>query len=262
MSASQSQTENKQIQNQQTGSLKIDNKDDHLQSNDNPHCGNMTNNSKSHDQDKQIVPQIFEITNRLEIGGKSVPNGDSKETVSNAATYSSSFDNSSRQQNKGSKKKSEHGKSSKAQVSSDFIKTKANLPQIKGLLNNLAQQSSQDEMLQPIQGTEFSIQEFILQRHVLIFLGSVATVGACCLLSQCLVRMSKNYRLQLNKYYSKKRYEKAKLIQQYLNQEEQVTYDQAELDEEMLRKAEEEQLLQEQNNIGEDIGGDILAQQR
>ena len=66
------------------------------------------------------------------------------------------------------------------------------------------------------------------------------TVGGCCLVSQCLVRLSKNYRLQLNKYYSKKRYEKAKLIQQYLNQEEQVHYEQAELDEEMLRKAEEE----------------------
>lgn len=76
-----------------------------------------------------------------------------------------------------------------------------------------------------------------MQKHILIFLISIGSVGACCLVSQCLVRMSKNYRLQLNKYYFKKRYEKAKLIQQYLNQEEQVHYEQADLDEEMMRRA-------------------------
>jgi hypothetical protein len=49
--------------------------------------------------------------------------------------------------------------------------------------------------------------------------------------------MSKNFKLQLNKYYSKKRYEKAKMIQQYLNQEEQVNYEQAEMEDEMYRKS-------------------------
>eukprot|EP00347_Sterkiella_histriomuscorum_P005508 403356348 len=105
---------------------------------------------------------------------------------------------------------------------------------------------------------EFSIGDFIMQKHILIFMGAILTVGGCCLVSQCLVRMSKNYRLQLNKYYSKKRYEKAKLIQQYLNQEEQVHYEQADLDEEMLRRAQEEDdLLQEQQNIGEELGNGL-----
>ena len=62
-----------------------------------------------------------------------------------------------------------------------------------------------------------SLSDYLMQKHIIIFMISVGTVGGCCLVSQCLVRMSKNYRLQLNKYYSKKRYEKAKLIQQYLN---------------------------------------------
>ena len=53
-------------------------------------------------------------------------------------------------------------------------------------------------------------------------MGALLTVTVCCLVSQCLVRLSKNYNLQLNKYYSKKRYEKAKMIQNYLNQEEQL----------------------------------------
>ena len=36
------------------------------------------------------------------------------------------------------------------------------------------------------------------------------------------MRLAKNYRLRLNRHYNKKRYEKAKMIQNYLNQEEQL----------------------------------------
>jgi hypothetical protein len=56
---------------------------------------------------------------------------------------------------------------------------------------------------------------------VLVVLGSTVTVMLCCLVSQCVVRISKSYRLQLNRYYQKKRYEKAKMIQQYLNDQEE-----------------------------------------
>jgi hypothetical protein len=67
-----------------------------------------------------------------------------------------------------------------------------------------------------------NFESLITQKPVLIFMGALLTVTVCCLASQCLVRLSKNYNLQLNKYYSKKRYEKAKMIQNYLNQEEQL----------------------------------------
>ena len=50
------------------------------------------------------------------------------------------------------------------------------------------------------------------KKTFIIFVGSFITVMVCCIASQCLVRLSKNCRLQLNKYYSKKKYEKAKLI--------------------------------------------------
>ncbi len=43
----------------------------------------------------------------------------------------------------------------------------------------------------------------------------------CCIASQCVVRVAKNYRLRLNRYYNKKRYEKAKMIQEYLNRQEE-----------------------------------------
>jgi hypothetical protein len=58
-------------------------------------------------------------------------------------------------------------------------------------------------------------------KSVLVVLGSTVTVMLCCLVSQCVVRISKSYRLQLNRYYQKKRYEKAKMIQQYLNDQEE-----------------------------------------
>ncbi len=69
---------------------------------------------------------------------------------------------------------------------------------------------------------ELTFDEFIAQKTIVVFLLSILSVGICCLLSQCLVRFSKGYKVHLNKYYSKKRYEKAKMIQQYLNQEEQA----------------------------------------
>lgn len=56
------------------------------------------------------------------------------------------------------------------------------------------------------------MQQFVQQKAVLIFLGSFLTVLLCCLVSQGIVRVSKRYRLQLNKYYNKKRLEKAKMI--------------------------------------------------
>ncbi|CDW76734.1 UNKNOWN [Stylonychia lemnae] len=68
---------------------------------------------------------------------------------------------------------------------------------------------------------KLNFQEFIQQKPVLVFLGSLFTVLICCIFSQCLVRISKNYNLSLQKYYSKKKYEKAKLIQRYLNTEDQ-----------------------------------------
>jgi hypothetical protein len=66
------------------------------------------------------------------------------------------------------------------------------------------------------------MQNIIQERTVIIFLGSFLTVLACCLISQCIVRVSKNSRLTLSRYYNKKRYEKAKMIQQYLSQEEEA----------------------------------------
>eukprot|EP00347_Sterkiella_histriomuscorum_P013731 403363583 len=71
-----------------------------------------------------------------------------------------------------------------------------------------------------------NFQDFIQRKPVLIFLGALFTVLICCLFSQCLVRVSKNYNLTLNKYYSKKRYEKAKMIQQYLDRDELVKFGQ------------------------------------
>jgi hypothetical protein len=40
----------------------------------------------------------------------------------------------------------------------------------------------------------------VKQKAVLIFLGSLLTVLLCCMLSQCMVRIAKYYRLQLNRY--------------------------------------------------------------
>jgi hypothetical protein len=57
------------------------------------------------------------------------------------------------------------------------------------------------------------VQQFVLQKAVLMFLCSFLTVMICCLMSQCIVKVSKRYRLQLNKYYNRKRFEKAKMIQ-------------------------------------------------
>ena len=68
-----------------------------------------------------------------------------------------------------------------------------------------------------LESVALKISDFLQHKSVLVVLGSTITVIGCCLVSQCVVRISKNYRLQLNRYYQKKRYEKAKLIQQYLN---------------------------------------------
>lgn len=61
-------------------------------------------------------------------------------------------------------------------------------------------------------------------------MGAFFTVIVCCLASQCVVKMSKTYRLQLNRYYNKKRYEKAKMIESYLNNEEEAAARGANLD--------------------------------
>jgi hypothetical protein len=61
--------------------------------------------------------------------------------------------------------------------------------------------------------SRIGMSDFFEKRPVIVFLGALFTVLVCCLFSQCLVRLSKNYNLHLNKYYSKKRYEKAKMIQ-------------------------------------------------
>jgi hypothetical protein len=64
-------------------------------------------------------------------------------------------------------------------------------------------------------------ENFVKQKPVLIFLGSLITVLLCCVISQCMIRIAKTYRLHLNRYHSRKRYEKARLIQHYLNNEEE-----------------------------------------
>lgn len=73
---------------------------------------------------------------------------------------------------------------------------------------NLRTQSGEE-----LESLALKISDFLQHKSVLVVLGSTITVIGCCLVSQCVVRISKNYRLQLNRYYQKKRYEKAKLIQ-------------------------------------------------
>ena len=58
-----------------------------------------------------------------------------------------------------------------------------------------------------------NISDFFQRKATLVILGAIVTVIGCCLVSQCVVRISKNYRLQLNRYYQRKKYEKAKMIQ-------------------------------------------------
>ena len=67
-----------------------------------------------------------------------------------------------------------------------------------------------------------SISHFLQRKAVLVFLGSIITVLVCCIGSQCVVRLAKNYRLRLNRHYNKKRYEKAKMIQEYINRQEEA----------------------------------------
>ena len=50
------------------------------------------------------------------------------------------------------------------------------------------------------------------QNPWLVFSFSIGTVAFCCLISQFLVKLSKNYKLQLNKYYLQKKYDKLKMI--------------------------------------------------
>jgi hypothetical protein len=62
------------------------------------------------------------------------------------------------------------------------------------------------------------------QRALLIFLGSLFSVALCCYLSQCIVRWSKGYKMLLNKHKTRQRFEKAKLIQRYLNSDDQKDF--------------------------------------
>lgn len=54
------------------------------------------------------------------------------------------------------------------------------------------------------------------RKTAVIMVGSFFTVIFCCIMSQVFVTLSKTTNLTLNKFYSKKKYEKAKMIQSFM----------------------------------------------
>ncbi len=50
-------------------------------------------------------------------------------------------------------------------------------------------------------------------KSLLLFLLSFLTVAVCCIISQVIVRISKNYRITLNKLKTRQKFEKARMIQ-------------------------------------------------
>lgn len=122
------------------------------------------------------------------------------------------------------------------------------------------QDSSQPE--QSSNSSDFSSQTYTItltskDKYAYVSIIAVVTVVLCCLFSQCMVRMSKACKLQLNAYYHKKKMEKNFLIQRYVRRE---------ADQKQKLQKEEEQEEQEvvndqEEQNQEDIEDDIIEEE-